>query len=214
MEQKRKTPVNVPPPLVTFREENAGPKTLAAIAEARAEALHPYAHRGPARTKHYGDRISNAPGAVSPLTSRALDDAPELSVVPHRPGQDTAALLAHEWDDSPEISVAEYRPSLQTYALIEEEARHAGPDIEVSCPPSSPPTDSPNIYGLEIEQVHTFSVRCSAQYFRSAQDRRRLVDGRLLRAMPGIGLDDVTRVEIEEAGPKLMLVRVYSKVEV
>lgn len=183
----KKPPGNVESPTVSFKEVPAGRETLAAIAEDRLPLRAPDArHR--ALTKHYGDRISNAPGAVSPKVARALDTSPEVSV--------TLATAGRE-----------------TYALIHDEHRQELPDIEVSTLQDEDVDDNEFLDTLEVERVFTFAVMAEIEQFGSPEKRARLVERRLLRQIPGFTADDVTRIEIEEGSEAGGLtVRVYTRV--
>jgi hypothetical protein len=196
------------PPKVTFREETAGRETLAAIAEDRSRVLHPLTHRGPAATKHYGDRISNAPGAVSPKTARALDTSPEISTLVHHAGQATLAAIDMA-AEGPEISVSDYRPSQETYALIAQDEGSLAPEVIIHEDYVLDETEGPNLHALRVERIFTFVVGANVAYFRTDRQRQRLLDGRLLREMPGVCLADVTRIDVQSRGPDSMVVEVY-----
>jgi len=175
------------PPVVSFKEEVAGRETLSAIAEERGKALFA-SHRDRATTRHYGDRISNAPGAVSPKVARAMDTSPEVSISLRAPGR-------------------------ETYAIIHREHRHEIPEIEISTGDDGELDDEAFFDTLEVERVHTFFVRAPLENFRSTQDRFRLVEQRLLRQLPGLSLDDVTRIELDdEPGDEGVIVRVFARV--
>jgi hypothetical protein len=161
-------------PTVTFREEPAGRETLAAI----AEEFKPVAHqiRAPGRirttTKHYGDRISNAPGAVSPKSARAMDTSPEVTVT--------------------------FKPAgRETYATIVSEHRKEVPDIEIITDQEDQGlSDDDWLATLEIEQIFTFVVHAGPEHFQTPEQRRRLVEKRLLTQMKGVDLRQVTRVDV------------------
>jgi hypothetical protein len=175
------------PPVVSFKEEIAGRETLTAIAEERGKALF-QAHRDRTTTRHYGDRISNAPGAVSPKVARAMDTSPEVSVSLRAPGR-------------------------ETYAIIHRELQQEMPEIEITTEGDGELDDEAFFDTLEIERVHSFFIRAPLENFRSTQDRFRLVEQRLLRQMPGLSLDDITRIELEdEPGDEGVMVRVFARV--
>ena len=181
-----------PAPIVSFREELAGRETLAAIAEARAEVFHPLAHRSPASTQIYGDRISNAPGAVSPKTARALDDAPEVTV-----------------------SFAPAGPA--TYAVMDRELEAEGPIIEihgeVSCSDEAEEAERGAhglVQALVIEQQHTFIVREPSTTLKRPETADALL-ARLLPALGGARSADVTKLVIESHGEEGSLVRLWTK---
>jgi len=174
-----------PPPAVSFKEEVAGRETLAAIAKAQAGGLQVAAPRGPTATKHYGDRISNAPGAMSPKVARALDTAPDISVSLGYAGRATqAALDLDQRTETPEIEI--------TGGLLES----AGFD------PSS----------AEIEQVHSFVIRATEEQLRAETVRKRLLEERLLHRMPGCFLEDVSDITIRPWGDGTVLIRVSTRV--
>jgi hypothetical protein len=181
------SPKKLKPPIVSFQEVPAGRETLAAIAE-DLRHLRSADARDRSITKHYGDRISNAPGAVSPKVSRALDTSPEVSVTLTSPGRDT-------------------------YALIHEEHRLELPDIEVSTVSGEDVDDDEFLDTLEVERVHSFTVLAELEHFQSPGQQARLVERRLLRQIPGMSVEDVTRIEVEEAQEShYLLVRVYTRV--
>jgi hypothetical protein len=180
-------------PHLTFREEVAGRETLAAIAGAWAEG--PEAHRPRASTQMYGDRISNAPGALSPRIARALDDAPEVTVSVHPTGQATHAPSQRALHAlGPEIEVHE--------------------EIVVDCfeGDENSPEDVTAIVSLSIEQQHTFIIRARADRLKSDVMRQLLLTKRLLPRIPGASLQDVTKVIVEAHGEEASLVRFWTRV--
>lgn len=182
-------------PVVTFREEVAGRETLAAIADARVEALHPLAHRAPTSTQIYGDRISNAPGAVSPKTARALDDAPEVTVTFLPAGRVTHAELGRALrDDGPSIEIA--------HEEVPDSFEWPGAGSE----------ETTAVVGLAIEQQHTFIVRTPAHHLKPVHVRRQLLVERLLPTLADRQLEDVTKVVVEAHGEQASLVRFWTKV--
>lgn len=139
-------------------------------------------------TKHYGDRISNAPGAVSPKVARAMDTSPEVSVTLTTAGR-------------------------ETYAVIHDEHRQELPDIEVSTSQDEDLDEDEFLDTLEVEREFTFVIFAEIEQFRSPEKRARFVERRLLRQMPGFTADDVTRIDFEESGDAGGLtVRVYTRV--
>jgi len=181
------------PPHLTFREEVAGRETLAAIASAWSDG--PEAQRPRAPTQMYGDRISNAPGALSPRIARALDDAPEVTV--------------------------SFLPAGRaTHAVIERALGTPGPDIEVHEESvvdyfegdETSPEDVTTIIGLSIEQQHTFIVRARSDRLLSPAVRELLLTKRLLPRIPGARLQDVTKIIVEAHGEEACLVRFWTKV--
>lgn len=184
----RKLKPSVTPPLVTFRESNAGGETLAAIAEDHLQSRAPRGHRSPEGTRHYGDRISNAPGALSPKVARALDDAPEVSVRVVPAGIRTHHVLARaEREEGPEIEI--------------HEDVQAGSDQEV------------NVAALEIERGHPFVVRVPPCSLQRARTRKRLLETRLLPAMGKVMKEDVTRLTVEALAEGSSLVTVWVRLE-
>ncbi len=172
-------------PSVTFKEEVAGRETLAAIAVSQAEALYPLTPREPSTTKHYGDRISNAPGALSPRIARALDGAPDVSFHLGFAGRDTQAALDHDRRSSP-------------------------PEIEITS--GEVPVQELEVSELEIEQMYSFVVRASVEQLENLVDQRRLIDERLLQRMPGCKLSDVTKIQVKAWGSDTVLVRISTRV--
>lgn len=183
----KKSPGKVQPPTVSFREVPAGRETLAAIAEDRLELLAPgVRHR--TKTKHYGDRISNAPGALSPKAARAMDTAPEVSITLASPGRDT-------------------------HAALHDEHRRELPAIEISTKSDEEADEDEFLDTLEVERLYMFTILAELEHFQSHAQRARLVERRLLRQMHGVALDDVTRIDVEEGvGAGCLAVRVYTRV--
>ncbi len=190
----RKKPVS--PPLVCFKEDFAGRETLAAIAESRVEAFHPLAHRAPASTQLYGDRISNAPGAVSPKTQRALDDAPDVSVSFLPAGRETSAAIDLELGgDLPQIEVHE---ELEEIVDFEE----------------APSRALTSVRALVIEQQHVFIVRTLSERLEDPDLKAHLLKQRLLPHLPGKpSLDEVCRVVVEPHGEGASLVRIWTQLK-
>ena len=172
-------PPDHPAPTVSFTEEVAGRDTLAAIALDK-----PTGGANPRSTKHYGDRISNAPGAVSPRVARALDSHPEIVVSFEAAGRETYATLARE---------------------IEDEA----PTIEIS--DASP--RATGVADLPIESMFNFIVKAPLELLESPIVQADLVRERLLSALPITDARQVTRIEVRpwhDAGSAL--VRVWCRV--
>lgn len=139
-------------------------------------------------TKHYGDRISNAPGALSPKVARALDTSPEVSVTLTAAGRDT-------------------------YAVLHDEHRRELPDIEVATEGDESLDEDEFLDTIEIERLHSFAISAEFDQLRSPAQRARLVERRLLRQIPGATLEDVTRIEVEEGvNEESLVVRVYTRV--
>jgi len=145
--------------------------------------------RTPAATQHYGDRISNAPGATSPKTARAMDGAPDVWVTS---GAQTRNLNAR----------------INTQGNVQFDSADS-PEIEVDGAPHGK-LDDAAIRALPIDQVYAFVVGCAAGLLSSEQAQMTLVARRLLRAIPAAVLDDVRRIEVSE-GKELgtSLVRVW-----
>jgi len=163
--------------VVSFREEPAGRDTLDAISRDRHV-------REPRSTKHYGDRISNAPGAVSPRIARALDTHPEIAVTIEPAGR-------------------------ATYAAIERELRSDGPTIEIN----DPAVDSSSVMAFAIERMCTFVIKAPLEALESPIAQSDLVRDRLLPFLPIENPRDVTRVEVRpwhDTGS--LLVRVWCRV--
>lgn len=183
----KKSPGKLPPPAVSFKEVPAGRETLAAIAEDHLQLRTPAA-RNRSVTKHYGDRISNAPGALSPKVARALDTSPEVSVTLSTAGRDT-------------------------YAFLHDEHRRELPDIEVATEGDGDFDEDEFLDTLEVERLHSFAISAEFDQLRSAAQRARLVERRLLRQIPGASIEDVTRIEVEEGtDQECLVVRVYTRV--
>lgn len=171
---------------MTFEEVPAGRETLAAISR-DGLSIRTSGVRTRTVTKHYGDRISNAPGAVSPKIARAMDTSPEVTVTLTSAGRDT-------------------------YALISDEHRREVPDIEVTTTDDGVDEDE-FLDTLEIERVHSFTIFAELDQLHSDRQKYRLVERRLLKQMQGASLDDVTRVEVTEADVRgHLLVRVWTRV--
>ncbi len=184
---QKKAPRKPDGPAVSFQEVPAGRETLAAISR-DGVALRASGVRTRTATKHYGDRISNAPGAVSPKIARAMDTSPEVTV--------TLASAGRE-----------------TYALIAEDHRREVPDIEVTASADDGADDDELLDTLEIERLHTFTVVAELEHLNSDRQKYRLVERRLLRQMAGATLDDVTRVEVLEGDVRgHVSVRVWTRV--
>jgi len=183
---------------VSFREEMAGRETLAAIAEARGEALQPVQHRAPSPTQFYGDRISNAPGAVSPKTARALDDAPEVTVTFLPAGRATRAAIDLELHgEGPQIEIHE-EPLDEAEESLEMELADS---VELTA-----------IRRLSIEQQHTFIVRARSEELATLESRNLLLQERLLKTLADTQLADVTKVVVESHGEEASLVRFWTQV--
>lgn len=185
-------------PSVTFYESAAGRETLSAIAGDRADARHPYAYRGPASTRYYGDRISNAPGAMSPRTARALDGAPEISVWTEektrarprkgrtpRPGQASA----------PDLSVHLYRAQQATLLAL-------GLEPETSARPehSDLVARDEQEDALQIERFFSFVVSRPVSRFAVDPSARAQLARRLLPHMPGVRWDDIVSMTTVASG--------------
>lgn len=168
------------PPEVSFSERPAGRDTLGAIAEERNFP------RAPERTRIYGDRISNAPGALSPKAARALDEHPDIVVSVQPAGR-------------------------ETFAIIERELRDEPPDIEIDEGAEEP--RHVNMSALSVDQMRTFIVRAPLAALESPSQRRRLVEQRLLPHLPVRSSAEVTSVDVrpwQEAGT--LLVRVWCQI--
>jgi hypothetical protein len=175
-------------PSVSFKEEIAGRETLAAIFEDRA-GRGEMSPRNPAATQHYGDRISNAPGATSPKTARAMDGAPDVWVTY---GAQTRNLNAQF--KAPVAGAFESPDS---------------PEIEVDGTPHGK-LDDAAINALPIDQVYSFVVGCVASLLSTEHAQMTLVARRLLRTIPAAVLDDVRRIEVSEGeDSETSLVRVW-----
>lgn len=184
------------PPVVTFREELAGRETLSAIFAAGVEPVASLAHRSPAPTQIYGDRISNAPGAVSPKTARALDDAPVLTLSYLPAGRATRAAIDYELHgDGPSIEVHEDDADL----FMEGESIPRARQLLA-------------IDKIAIEQQHAFIVRVHSDELRPPHIRNQLLKQRLLPAIPGATLNEVTKLIVEAHGEEASLVRFWTKV--
>lgn len=184
-------PRKSPGPVVSFKEEPAGRDTLAAISdEYKRTALRLGAGRERTTTKHYGDRISNAPGAPSPKTARAMDTSPEVTVTFEPAGRETYAAM-----------VGEHRREMPDIEIVTDEE-----DDEL--------TDEEWLLSLEVEQIHTFVVRASIEQFDGPASRFQLVEKRLLTQIPDATIDQVSRVEVTRDSDESVLVRVWVAVDV
>ncbi|HSC86170.1 MAG TPA: hypothetical protein VLC09_02825 [Polyangiaceae bacterium] len=165
-------------PAVSFREEPAGRETLEAISHERRV-------KEARSTKHYGDRISNAPGAVSPRVALALDTHPEVTFAVVPAGR-------------------------ATYAALEDELHHDGPSIEIR--DAREPVDSP-VLAMRIERMCTFVVQAPVEQLESPVVQSELLRERLLPFLPVDDPRHVSRVEVrawQDAGTTL--VRVWCRV--
>lgn len=175
-------------PMIQFSEHPAGRDTMAAIAEAGFDVMRPLQTTNP-----YGDRISNAPGALSPRVARALDDRPAISVEVTPAGRETyAAITRAVLAEAPAIEVD--GRSLDDFAL-----------------------DS--ILALEVEQVLTFLVRAPLALLDSPRAKERLVRERLAQFISGSPSTDrsahesVAGVDVRPwHEPGVLLVRIRLKV--
>ena len=166
-----------PAPSISFREEPAGRETLEAIAQDRPVVE-------PRSTKHYGDRISNAPGAVSPRIARALDTHPEIAVTLEVAGR-------------------------ATFAAIERELAADGPTIEIN----GPRDPQPSVFEFPIERMCTFVVKAPMAALESPIAQSDLVRERLLPFLPVNDARHVTRVEVRPwHDAESLLVRVWCRV--
>lgn len=172
--------------MIQFSEHPAGRDTMAAIAEGGFDVMRPLQTTNP-----YGDRISNAPGALSPRVARALDDRPAISVEVTPAGRETYAVIARAVaDEAPAIEVD--GRSLDDFAL-----------------------DA--ILALEVEQVLTFLVRAPLALLDSPRAKERLVRERLAHLTPfgGRALSETAVAGVEVRPwhePGILLVRVRLKV--
>lgn len=170
------------PPEVSFSERPAGRDTLGAIAEERNFP------RAPERTRIYGDRISNAPGALSPKTARALDERPDIVVSVQPAGR-------------------------ETFAIIERELRDEPPDIEVGIDADSKEPLHVNLSALSVDQLRTFIVRAPLSALESPSQRRRLVEQRLMPYLPVGSSAEVTSVDVRPwQEPGTLLIRVWCRI--
>lgn len=168
-------------PLVSFREEPAGRETLSAIFSER--------HADPASarsTRHYGDRISNAPGAISPQSSQALDTQPDISVTFSPVGR-------------------------ATYAELHRELDRLGPEVELREPqaPKSRPQRGLQLEALEVTSLFTFIVKAKLEELVSPLVQSDLVRTRLLSVLPIRDAHDIQRIEVtpwHESGTVLLQV--------
>lgn len=169
---------------MTFSEEPAGRDTLSAISQDRRPFFAPPGARERAATKHYGDRISNAPGAMSPKAARALEKLPEVTVAFSPAGRETyASILRAENEEPPEIEI-----TVGTESVV-------------------PVAD------VVVEQVHAFVVHGTVRQLRSEAVQRELIETRLVACMHGLGMEDVTRVEVRNGtDPGTVLFRVWTRV--
>lgn len=171
---------------MTFTEEPAGRETLSAISHDRRPFFAPpNIGRERATTKHYGDRISNAPGAVSPKVARALARTPEVTV--------------------------QYSPAgRETYAAIRKAENEEPPEIEIS---GETEASEPLVSSLEIEQVHAFVIQGTVRQLRTEAAQRELIETRLVACMHGLGMEDVSRVEVRTGPePGTVLFHVWTRV--
>jgi len=174
---------------------------MAVIAEERRSQESPAMGRTPATTQHYGDRISNAPGATSPKTSRALDGAPEISVTFSEAGRETIALIEEE----------EHLHGSETARA--QASSTASEPVSPGKKQSPAPKSATQLASLEIEQIHTFRVHASVEQFQSEAARQQLVHHRLLRQMPACGPGDINRIEIKKGiDADTIFVRVWTRV--
>lgn len=175
-------------PCLSFKEEIAGRETLAAIAQDRGESITD--RRGPATTTHYGDRISNAPGAMSAKVAKALDDAPEISI-----SYDTFERtdLAHPSNDS-----------LQGYLPRHDHRRSVNPSEENQA------LANLSFSETVIEQLHTFVVECAPEQLASGRTKRALVCERLLRQIPYSEPEHIRRIDVRSGNREgTSIVRVW-----
>ncbi len=187
----------LPAPDVTFSEEFAGYDTLGAI----AEELRPAVHRPRMPTHGYGDRISNAPGSMTPRSARQLDAAPKLQVTETAVGRETFAAIEHELAphlEVPDISIAEEPAGNETLAAIEQELGSG---------------QTTSIDALEIHQMVTFIVRGDAGALASGAARRELVERRLLSRLPVRSMAEVAHIDVAPwTAHGALIVRVWCRV--
>lgn len=100
-------------PELELSEAPAGRDTLGAI----AEELAPHG-RGPMATLRYGDRVSNAPGAISPRTKTVLRSAPEITVRQSPAGRDTLAAIEDELSSGSAAANAVSTTPLEVYEMV------------------------------------------------------------------------------------------------
>lgn len=174
-----RSPSPPPEPVLSFREEPAGRDTLQAISQEKPSVL-----LEPRTTQHYGDRISNAPGAASPRLARALDTRPEIQVKVEMAGR-------------------------QTQALLQRELRAEEPEIEVT----EPRTLSQDLLALEVEQLCEFLLRAPLSNLQSPSVQAELIRLRLLPRLPIQHPRDVLRVELSPGpSPDTTWLRLWCRV--
>ncbi len=183
-------------PDVSFSEEVATHDTLKAI----AEELRPRA-RARIDTQNYGDRLSNAPGAKSPISVRNLDRAPKLELTEASLGRETMAAIQDELEPhraAPEISVGEEPAGHETMVAIEQEL-------------GKPTFFDADQY--EIHEMATFVVRGDAGALSSPEARRELVERRLLKRLPVRSMNEVEHIDVAPWTTRgTMIVRVWCRV--
>lgn len=162
-------------PEVSFEELPAGRETLAAISFDRPTRLR-------ANTHHYGDRISNAPGAISPKTARALDTHPDVSVSLEPLGRRTQLDIEEALDD--------------------------GPSIEVD----GLPTRLPELDALSIERLVTFVVDDPDRALDNPRNSEVLLRSRLLPALGATEHADLSRFELSRTEGTTVVVRLWFRV--
>lgn len=160
---------------MSFEELPAGRETLAAISFDRPTRLR-------ANTHHYGDRISNAPGAISPKTARALDTHPEVSVSVEPLGRRTQLDIEAALDD--------------------------GPLIEVD----GLPTRLPEVDALPVERLVTFLVEDREHILDNPRTSEVLLRSRLLPALREADPAELTRYELSRANGDAVLFRLWFRV--
>lgn len=100
-------------PELELSEAPAGRETLGAIAEELTPGGRP-----PMATLRYGDRVSNAPGAVTPRTRTLLRSAPEITVAEAAVGRETLAAIEQELGSRHAVREAVASAPLDVYEMI------------------------------------------------------------------------------------------------
>jgi hypothetical protein len=151
-------------PEIAVRETLAGRETLGAIAQELR-----LAPRNPLTTKRYGDRISNAPGSMTP-SFRRRDSSPEISVAPGPVGRETLAAindeLAQGLDDEPTTLVRS----------------KSAVNAETSA--------------IEVFEMMTFVARGDLSQLGSTPARRDFVEERLMHRLPVDDISQVDRIDV------------------
>jgi hypothetical protein len=167
-------------------------------------------------TKSYGDRVSNAPGAVVPRPrvkkpAGGYASSPEITLSQGPAGRETLAAIGDELSAEPGTSNPRGGPDASSpeITIVDE----AGEIRDLSGPHASSPTHIATA-PLEIYEVVTFVVKGGDMERLASQGARRdFVTERLRQRLPVTNLEDVERIEVTPSSVRgTVILRVWCRV--